>query len=84
MLSKLSRPKMRVFAIDRFVCCVGRSFVAQGQYPSRRCSFHQYTGLRPVDDLNGLKVTLDKLFVADFGELFVLFEDFIHIQFFAS
>ena len=44
MLSKLSRPKMRVFAIDRFVCCVGRSFVAQGQYPSRRCSFHRYTG----------------------------------------
>lgn len=43
-----------------------------------------YWFLRPFDELNGLKVIIDTLFVADFGGFFVLFEDFIHIQFFAS
>ena len=38
--------------------------------------------MRPFDELNGLKVIIDTLFVADFGGFFVLFEDFIHIQFF--
>ena len=82
MLSKLPRPKMRVsqLTVSSVVLVAPLSHKVSVQV--KRCSFHQYTGLRPVDDLNGLKVTLDKLFVADFGELFVLFEDFIRIQFF--